>query len=64
MTSHIQPDKISYYKVVCEEYPKGVFFESKGDALEYSNECRLSDCKSYTRMVKVTKEEVESYPEL
>lgn len=52
-----------YYRVVCEEYPKGVVFESKGDALEWSKNSRECGFKSYTRMVKLTEEEVASYPE-
>ena len=55
--------KKPYYRVKCEEYPGGMIFERKPDALELSSECRFYGEKVYVRKISLTEEEFNSYPE-
>lgn len=46
-----------------EDYPKGLVFEDRHDALEYSKELRENDCEAYTRVKYMTKEQLYAIPE-
>ena len=57
--------KRTYYKVVCKEFPEGIYQESKSEAIESANECRaMGDKNVYIRAVKLTPSEYESMPEI
>lgn len=50
-----------YWKVVDSEYPGGMFFESRRNALEWASNIRDDGfSKAYTRRVILTDEEVEN----
>lgn len=56
--------KIKRWVVYDEEYPKGVVFEDRGDALEYSADVRREGYKAYTRLQYFTRAQLEEIPEL
>lgn len=59
--------KIKCWIVFTEEFPTGLVFQSRDDALEYSSEIRLRDGvgtkAAFTRVRYFTREEIESFPE-
>ena len=50
-------EKKYYYKLVSEEYPGGVIYPNKGDALSASDEERSFGYKCYVRKIKMSEEE-------
>lgn len=56
--------KKTYYKMVDEEYPGGMIFERKADALEVSRDTRDCGGTAYVRAIRMTETEFNSYPEL
>ena len=56
-------EKKIYYKLVTDEYPGGLFYESKADALSQSVEDRDNGYIVYVRAVCMDEDEVNSYPE-
>lgn len=56
-------EKIKRWVVYDEEYPGGLLFENRRDALEASSNARESGEKAYTRIKYFTKEELQELPE-
>ncbi len=56
-------EKIKCWVVFDEEYPGGMIFQSRRDALENSSETRWGGGKAYTRVKYFTKAELEELPE-
>ena len=56
-------EKKIYYKLVTDEYPGGLFYEDKADALLQSVSDRDNGFPTYVRTVRMDEDEVNSYPE-
>lgn len=56
--------KKKYWVVYDEDYPKGLIFEERLWALDYSKENRENGVKSYVRPKSMTEEEFSNYPEV
>lgn len=52
-----------YWKVVVEDYPGGVIFDDKGDALRFSKDTRECGGIAYTRPTSMTQEQFEKMEE-
>lgn len=57
-------EKIKCWVVYGDEWPEGVVFQSRTDALEWSKEERDSDNKAYTRVKYFTEVALEELPEV
>lgn len=56
--------KKTYWKVVCDEYPLGLVFTDRIDALLDAKELReYYSEKAYVRAIKLTEEEYNKIPE-
>lgn len=58
-----KPKKIKCWVATCEEYPGGIVFEQKADALESSQTCRDDGCKAYVRIKYFTVKELDELPD-
>lgn len=56
-------EKIKCWVVDSEEYPGGLIYENRRDALEASKEIREEGLKAYTRVKYFTREELNALPE-
>ena len=58
-------EKKLFYKMVCDEFPGGLYFENRRDAIEASKDERDDGIgKAYVRAVKITQEEIDSFDEI
>lgn len=62
--NHVESMKRDYWKVVCEEYPGGIYCETRKDALEMSRELRTEGEKAYVRKIRETELEHDERPEI
>ncbi len=56
-------EKIKVWVVYDDEFPKGLVFEEREWALDYSREIRSEGEKAYTRVKYFTPDELEALPE-
>lgn len=56
-------DKIKCWVVYDDEYPGGMVYEERYDALKYSREIRENGRKAYTRVKYFSKEQLEEMRE-
>lgn len=56
-------DKIKRWVAYDDEYPGGMVFETREDALEYSSDARYEGYKCYVRVKYYTPEELAALPE-
>jgi hypothetical protein len=56
-------EKIKCWVVYDEDYPMGVIYRDRTDALEISKNYREEGIKTYARVKYFTEEELESFPE-
>jgi hypothetical protein len=56
-------DKIKCWIVFSDEFPAGLVYQNRDDALEASKDERDADNKAYTRVKYFTKEELEALEE-
>lgn len=57
-------EKLKRWTAFSEEYPGGIIFSNRDDALEYSREQRLEGDKAYVRVQFLTQKEIDELPEL
>jgi hypothetical protein len=56
-------EKIKCWVVYDEEYPGGMIYEDREDALESSKDTRDCELRAYTRVKYFTREELEALAE-
>jgi hypothetical protein len=56
-------EQIKCWVVYSDEFPGGVVYQNRDDALEASGDERAADNKAYTRVKYFTKEQLEALPE-
>ena len=58
-----KPKKIKSWVVYCDEYPGGMVWDDRADALESSQTCRDEGCSAYVRVKYFTQKERDELPE-
>ena len=57
------PERIKCWVACCDDYPGGIIFENRADALESSHTCRSDNCKAYVRVKYFTQQQLDELPE-
>ena len=63
MIERLKPKKIKSWVVYCDEYPNGMVWDDRADALESSQTCRDEGCSAYVRVKYFTQKERDELPE-
>jgi len=58
-----EQNKIKCWVVYCDEYPGGIVWDDRADALQSSQECRDECCPAYVRVKYFTQQERDELTE-
>ena len=62
-TANMNSEKIKCWVTYCDEYPGGMVWEQRSDALDYTRECREENFPAYARVKYFTQEQLDEMRE-